>query len=278
VIDRFRKEEYPKILIVVDMLITGFDEPKLAVIYLYRILKNHRLLQTIARVNRPHEGKPSGFLVDYVGVFKYINKALKAYTEEDFNVINKKFLDIKAQKEKFMKIVEDLEKIFDGLVGKFEEEAFDKVLEILKKVDKGNYFSSKYSELRKIFEFLKSQELDFEVLEKYKWFSCVYEYYYKKLIRPDIDESKVEKYFKRTIELIHNLIEPTGLLKLEPRLIDLEYIKKLKGSAGLTEAQRYVGVLTALKHICILKGRNPIYKSIAQRVRELVERWQGVLI
>jgi len=61
IIDDFRKEEYPKILIVVDMLITGFDEPKLAVIYLYRILKNHRLLQTIARVNRPHEGKPSGF-------------------------------------------------------------------------------------------------------------------------------------------------------------------------------------------------------------------------
>jgi type I restriction enzyme R subunit len=274
IIDDFRKEEYPKILIVVDMLITGFDEPKLAVIYLYRILKNHRLLQTIARVNRPHEGKPSGFLVDYVGVFKYINKALKAYTKEDFNVIKTKFLNIKAQKEEFMKIVEDLlEKIFDGLVGKFEKEAFDEALEILKDVDKGNYFLSKYSELRKMFEFLKSQELDFEVLEKYKWFSCVYEYYYKKLIRPDIDESKLEKYFKKTIELIHNLIEPKGLKEIRPLAIDLNYIMNIKNS-DLTERQKYIGILNALKYICVLKSKNPIYKSIADKVRELVKRWQ----
>jgi type I restriction enzyme R subunit len=128
--------------------------------------------------------------------------------------------------------------------------------------------------LRKRFEFLRSEGRILKVLQKYRWFSVLYEYY-KRLLRPDIDEVKLERYFRRTIDLIHNLIEPTGLLKLEPRLIDLEYIKKLKGSAGLTEAQRYVGVLTALKHICILKGRNPIYKSIAQRVRELVERWQG---
>jgi type I restriction enzyme R subunit len=272
VIDRFRKEEYPKLLIVTDMLITGFDEPRLGVLYLYKILKGHRLLQTIARVNRPYEQKPVGLLVDYVGVFKHIQKALEVYSKEDVEMIRKRVMDRDKEEEEFMKILGDLERIFGGLVGKFDKGVFDRAIEILKV--RGDEFVSLYVELRKRFEFLRSEGRILKVLQKYRWFSVLYEYY-KRLLRPDIDEVKLERYFRRTIDLIHNLIEPTGLLKLEPRLIDLEYIKKLKGSAGLTEAQRYVGVLTALKHICILKGRNPIYKSIAQRVRELVERWQG---
>ena len=111
-----------------------------------------------------------------------------------------------------------------------------------------------------------------EVLTKYKWLSALYEYY-KKLLKPDIDETKLEKYFQRTIGLIHELIEPAGLKRVEPKAIDLGYIKQIK-SSDLTPTQKYIGILTALKHICILREKNPIYKSIADRVRELVEKWQ----
>jgi len=270
IIEKFRKEEYPKLLIVTDMLITGFDEPKLAVLYLYKVLKNHRLLQTMARVNRPYEQKPAGLLVDYVGIFKYIGRAFKVYAHEDVKLIKEKIIGKEEAEREFNEFLEKLENLFKGLIGNFERESFDRAMEILK--DKGDEFVFLYRELRMRFEFLRSEGKILEVLTKYKWLSALYEYY-KKLLKPDIDETKLEKYFQRTIGLIHELIEPAGLKRVEPKAIDLDYIKQIKGS-DLTPTQKYIGILTALKHICILREKNPIYKSIADRVRELVEKWQ----
>jgi len=270
IIEKFRNEEFPKLLIVTDMLITGFDEPKLAVLYLYKVLKNHRLLQTMARVNRPHEQKPAGLLVDYVGIFKYIGRAFRVYANEDVKLIKEKIMGKEEAEREFNEFLEKLENLFKGLIGNFERESFDRALEILK--DKGDEFVSLYRELRMRFEFLRAEGKILEVLTKYKWLSALYEYY-KKLLKPDIDETKLEKYFQRTIGLIHELIEPAGLKRVEPKAIDLGYIKQIKGS-DLTPTQKYIGILTALKHICILREKNPIYKSIADRVRELVEKWQ----
>jgi type I restriction enzyme R subunit len=270
IIENFRNKEYPKLLIVTDMLITGFDESKLAVLYLYKVLKNHRLLQTMARVNRPHEQKPAGLLVDYVGIFKYIGRAFRVYANEDVKLIKEKIMGKEEAEREFNEFLEKLENLFKGLIGNFERESFDRALEILK--DKGDEFVSLYRELRMRFEFLRSEGKILEVLTKYKWLSALYEYY-KKLLKPDIDETKLEKYFQRTIGLIHELIEPAGLKRVEPKAIDLGYIKQIKGS-DLTPTQKYIGILTALKHICILREKNPIYKSIADRVRELVEKWQ----
>jgi type I restriction enzyme R subunit len=270
IIENFRNKEYPKLLIVTDMLITGFDESKLAVLYLYKVLKNHRLLQTMARVNRPHEQKPAGLLVDYVGIFKYIGRAFKVYANEDVKLIKEKIMGKEEAEREFNEFLGKLENLFKGLISNFERESFDRALEILK--GKGDEFVSLYRELRMRFEFLRSEGKILEVLTKYKWLSALYEYY-KKLLKPDIDETKLEKYFQRTIGLIHELIEPAGLKRVEPKAIDLGYIKQIKGS-DLTPTQKYIGILTALKHICILREKNPIYKSIADRVRELVEKWQ----
>jgi type I restriction enzyme R subunit len=270
IIENFRNEEFPKLLIVTDMLITGFDEPKLAVLYLYKVLKNHRLLQTIARVNRPYEQKPAGLLVDYVGIFKYIGRAFRVYANEDVKLIKEKIMGKEETEREFNDFLGKLENLFKGLIGNFERDTYDKAIEILK--DKEDEFVSLYRELRMRFEFLRSEAKILEVLTKYKWLSALYEYY-KKLLKPDIDETKLEKYFQRTIGLIHELIEPAGLKRIEPKVIDLGYIKQVKGS-DLTPAQKYIGILTALKHICILREKNPIYKSIADRVRELVEKWQ----
>ncbi len=79
-INQFKHGGDPEILIVVDKLLTGFDAPRNAVLYLCRVLKEHTLLQAIARVNRIFEGKEFGFIVDYANVLGELDKALTMYS------------------------------------------------------------------------------------------------------------------------------------------------------------------------------------------------------
>ncbi len=71
------------IIVVKDMLLTGFDAPICQVMYLDRKLREHTLLQAIARVNRTYEGKSRGFIVDYYGLSDYLAEALDMFTTED---------------------------------------------------------------------------------------------------------------------------------------------------------------------------------------------------
>ena len=70
-------------IIVKDMLLTGFDAPICQVMYLDRKIMDHSLLQAIARVNRPKEGKQRGFVVDYYGLASYLTSALDQFTQND---------------------------------------------------------------------------------------------------------------------------------------------------------------------------------------------------
>jgi type I restriction enzyme R subunit len=65
----------PKILIVTEKLLTGYDAPILYAMYLDKPLKDHTLLQAIARVNRPYEAKTCGMVVDYIGIFENLGIA-----------------------------------------------------------------------------------------------------------------------------------------------------------------------------------------------------------
>src|SRR5439155_2166708 len=85
-IERFKKplaEDPLAFLCVKSMLLTGFDAPVEQVMYLDRSMRDHELLQAIARVNRTKSGKDNGLVVDYYGVAKNLKKALDAYSEED---------------------------------------------------------------------------------------------------------------------------------------------------------------------------------------------------
>ncbi|GAG72610.1 unnamed protein product, partial [marine sediment metagenome] len=77
------------ILIVQKMLITGFDAPIEQVMYLDNVIKEHNLLQAIARVNRVYKNKSCGFVVDYVGVLKHLKEALAIYADEDIEEITR---------------------------------------------------------------------------------------------------------------------------------------------------------------------------------------------
>ncbi|MBF0362761.1 MAG: type I restriction endonuclease subunit R [Oligoflexia bacterium] len=79
IIDAFKKSDEPEILIVVDKLLTGFDAPKNSVLYVDKRLKDHNILQAIARVNRVFEGKPHGLIIDYRGIFGELNDAIDTY-------------------------------------------------------------------------------------------------------------------------------------------------------------------------------------------------------
>ena len=86
IVNAFKFGDEPEILIVVDKLLTGFDAPRNTVLYLARRLKDHTLLQAIARVNRLYEGesgsrtKDFGYVIDYVGVLGELDQALTTYS------------------------------------------------------------------------------------------------------------------------------------------------------------------------------------------------------
>ena len=85
-------DKYPKILIVTEKLLTGYDAPILYAMYLDKPMRDHTLLQAIARVNRPYENeaaemvKPHGFVLDFVGIFDKLEKAL-AFDSDEINAI-----------------------------------------------------------------------------------------------------------------------------------------------------------------------------------------------
>lgn len=81
IIDRFGTDGAPEILIVVDKLLTGFDEPRNAVLYIDKHLKGHNLLQAIARVNRLHEAKQFGYLIDYRGILAELDTSIQDYQD-----------------------------------------------------------------------------------------------------------------------------------------------------------------------------------------------------
>lgn len=82
--DRFKdKDDKLQLVFVCAMWLTGFDVPSLSTLYLDKPMKNHTLMQAIARANRVFPGKPCGIVVDYVNVFKYMQQALSEYATGD---------------------------------------------------------------------------------------------------------------------------------------------------------------------------------------------------
>jgi type I restriction enzyme R subunit len=82
----FKKSDTPELIIVVDKLLTGFDNPRNVVLYLCRKLREHTLFQAITRVNRKYAGKEFGYIIDYDGVIEELNRTLQLYTSyEDYD-------------------------------------------------------------------------------------------------------------------------------------------------------------------------------------------------
>ena len=84
-------------LIVCDMLLTGFDAPVEQVMYLDKKVKEHTLLQTIARVNRVYKGKSRGYIIDYIGLANNLKEALAIYAGDDYEEVQGSLRDLSAE-------------------------------------------------------------------------------------------------------------------------------------------------------------------------------------
>ena len=102
---KFKDNESPmKIVIVVDMWLTGFDVPSLATMYVYKPMSGHNLMQAIARVNRVFRDKEGGLVVDYVGIATALKQAMNDYTSRD----KKNYGDTDVAKVAYPKFLEKL--------------------------------------------------------------------------------------------------------------------------------------------------------------------------
>ncbi|MCC5916510.1 MAG: type I restriction endonuclease subunit R [Cryomorphaceae bacterium] len=131
IISRFKNQEEPEIIIVVDKLLTGFDEPKNAVLYLTRNLRGHKLLQAIARVNRVHPDKDFGYIIDYYGVIENLDDALLVYSsfdEFDAEDLDGVMTNIQEEIDKLPQLHSELWDIFKTVRNKRDAEAYQSIL------------------------------------------------------------------------------------------------------------------------------------------------------
>ncbi len=131
IISRFKNQKDPEIIIVVDKLLTGFDEPKNTVLYLTRNLQGHKLLQAIARVNRIYPDKEFGYIIDYYGVIENLDDALQMYSSfEDFDEedLAGTLTNISEEIKKLPQKHSDLWYIFKTISNKRDAEAYQQLL------------------------------------------------------------------------------------------------------------------------------------------------------
>lgn len=105
-------EDPTAFLIVKDMLLTGFDAPIAQVMYIDRSLKDHTLMQAIARVNRNYKGKQAGFIVDYYGLSDYLTEALDMFSSED---VEGTYVTLKDEIPKLKAAHTRVANIFEGI-------------------------------------------------------------------------------------------------------------------------------------------------------------------
>ena len=272
--DKFKESPdiSPKILIVTEMLIAGFDAPVLQTIYLHKALKNHRLLQAIARTNRPYREKEAGLVIDYAGVLDDIKSAFKAYDEKDREDVLYDFEKLAAM---FEKVIKECAGLFKEKLDyrDFSTPYLIARMKYLSSVDRRQAeFEEKYREVRRLYEMLGSSNIKLKYIDEFKWLSALYGYL-KKAFGGDETAGYVRKYFKRTLENIYQAVEIKNLKDLPGVVYDDKLIGKLtSGEAGEEKAASIVFSLR--KYVLVEKAKNPIYEALAERVRRLIREWQ----
>jgi len=136
VVGDFGTDDGPDLLIVVDKLLTGFDEPRNTVLYIDKPLKGHNLIQAVARVNRLHDDKRYGVLVDYRGILKELDTAIRAYqdletrTQGGFDVadIEGLYRNFGTEYKRLPALHDRLWSFFKDVVNKLDREQFRQVL------------------------------------------------------------------------------------------------------------------------------------------------------
>ena len=146
-------------LVVCDMLLTGFDAPIEQVMYIDKKIKEHNLLQTIARVNRISEGKTRGYIVDYIGLANHLQHALSIYAGgEDYDDVQASLMDLTAE-------IPTLESRYRRLLYLFTSHGLDNIKDFVQQKMKPEQEFSFVEEAVDLMEDIKKRA-DFEVYLK----------------------------------------------------------------------------------------------------------------
>jgi type I restriction enzyme R subunit len=274
--DRFREDENPRILIVTDKLLTGFDAPILQTMYLDKPLKEHRLLQAIARTNRPYKGvKEAGLIIDYVGILKDIKKALEKYHETD---VAEALFSTEQMVQEFIALMEELTGMFKGIqIGSYDKNTFLSAIELLTGEQTiADEFVDTYREMRRVFEFLGPDKIKLDFFEQYTWFSEIYSYYMRMALREKPDYSSyVEKYFDKTVKYVH---KSTEIQKVENSLPVIEfgpdYLKALEEKIADKREKAANIVFTLNRFVLVDRHQTPVYESLLERVEKIIRAWK----
>lgn len=266
----FREEENPKILVVHNMLLTGFDAPVLKTMYLDRKLKNHNLLQAIARTNRPEAGKNNGEVVDFQGVFQDIDAALQYDTETRAWAAR----DVEVLFEELEELLDQLEAIFEGIPKDDSQEALNECLARVSKHPEKREFRQGYRKVQDLYESISpdGRLITSGAQRRYAWLSRVFVAFRRSHNR---DEDPERSMREKTREIVEKYVDVDEIKDQYPIFQigeeHLEAVRKLKEAS--TQATSIAHALQ--DHLRPRVHKNPRYKRLSERVNEVVEQWQS---
>ena len=206
-----------KIAIVVDMWLTGFDVPELDTIYIDKPIQQHTLIQTISRVNRVCEGKDKGLIVDYIGIKKNMNMALKKYTNfesEEFEGIEQSIIIVKDQLEVLSQMFHNFNNT-DFLNGSPVEQlaCLDRAVEYVQLSEEmETRFMAAVKRMKQAFNLCSSSDKFSNIDKDYIHFYCAVRSILFKLTKGDAPD--ISQMNARVREMLEGAIQSDGIEEL----------------------------------------------------------------
>lgn len=282
VIARFQKHENPEIMIVVDKLLTGFDEPKVTIMYLDRRLCGHTLLQAVARVNRTCEGKKYGYIIDYYGVLKELDDALGVYSnydEEGKSVFHETLTPIVDKIADLPQKSSDLWDMFKTIPNKRDLEAYAQSLRL---EDRRHEFYDRLTAFSSVLRLALSTKAfhdttDGKTIQRYKEDMRMFAKLRTAVQLRYSDAIDYKKYEARIEKLINRHVE-SDEVKVITKLVNIfdkenfqKEIDKIVGTAAKADT---IASRTS-KYITENMDSDPaFYKKFSQLIKETIEAYE----
>lgn len=281
-ISRFKVQNEPEIMIVVDKLLTGFDEPKVTVMYLDRNLTGHTLLQAVARVNRNCDGKDYGYIIDYYGVLAELDNALSIYSEydeEDKEVFRETLAPISNKIAELPQKNADLWELFKMIPNKRDLEAYAQSLRL---EDRRHEFYDRLTAFSSLLQLALStkefhENTDEKTIERYKEDLRMFVKLRTSVQLRYSDAIDYKKYEARIEKLINRHVE-SDEVKIITKLVNIfdteDFQKEVECVIGTAAKADTIASRTA-KYITENMDSDPaFYKKFSQLIRETIEAYE----
>jgi type I restriction enzyme, R subunit len=267
----------PKILIVTEKLLTGYDAPVLYAMYLDKPMRDHTLLQAIARVNRPYEveeeggretRKPHGFVLDFVGIFGKLEKAL-AFDSDEINAVVK---NLELLKVLFKNKMEQVAPQYLTLVTHdFNDKDVDDLIEHFRDKDRRKEFFKEFKELEMLYEIISPDAFLRPYISDYTGLASVYAVVAKAYTK----QVYVDKAFQRkTNELVqkHVTSSPIGAVTefVEINADTIDLIKQKHGG----DDTKVINLIKSIEKTAAEESGDPFLVAMADRAKEVQERYE----